>query len=74
MIVLFNFEVYLFPFDRCYNIIYKQVGEKEVKAEFCNLEVVENISIIYAIYNLTVGKLFNLSCWRLLFIITHYAT
>jgi len=46
-------------------ILYKQVGKNEVKAVFCNLVVVEIISIIYAISNLTVGKLFNLSYWRL---------
>jgi len=63
-----------FHFWLVFIILYKQVGENEVKAEFCNLEVVEIISIIYAISNLTVGKLFNLSYWRLLFVITHYAT
>lgn len=63
-----------FHFWLVFIILYKQVGGvNEVKAEFCNLEVVEIISIIYAISNLTVGKLFNLSYWRLFFVITHYA-
>jgi len=63
-----------FHFWLVFVILYKQVGVNKVKAEFCNLEVVEIISIIYAISNLTVGKLFNLSYWRLFFVITHYAT
>jgi len=64
-----------FHFWWVFIILYKQVGKNEVKAEFCNLVVVVIISIIiYAISNLTVGKLFNLSYWCLLFVITHYAT